>query len=170
VHRRARCVERPRLANSNALPFDYTDYGKQLREFVNETVSLANRKKMPDAFDEQAMLKAVDKFADEAEKLHKRRVDLEKNEPNSESAERLRRINDALMQAERAFIDERGLRGRNWYRHQVYAPGFYTGYAALPFPDLRQAIEDGRATDAREAATRIVDAISQATEVLKRGN
>ena len=159
-----------RLANSNALPFDYTDYAKQLREFVNETVSLANRKKMPDAFDEQAMLKAVDKFADEADKLHKRRVDLEKNEPNSQSAERLRRVNDALMQAERAFIDERGLRGRNWYRHQVYAPGFYTGYAALPFPDLRQAIEDGRATDAREAATRIVDAISKATEVLKRGN
>jgi len=159
-----------RLANSNALPFDYTDYAKQLREFVNETVSLANRKKMPEAFDEQAMLKAVDKFADEADKLHKRRVDLEKNEPNSQSAERLRRVNDALMQAERAFIDERGLRGRNWYRHQVYAPGFYTGYAALPFPDLRQAIEDGRATDAREAATRIVDAISKATEVLKRGN
>jgi N-acetylated-alpha-linked acidic dipeptidase len=159
-----------RLANSNALPFDYTDYANQLREFANQTASLANRRKMANAFDEQAMLKAVDRFADEAEKIDKRRIDLEKNEPNSQSAERLRRINDALMQAERAFIDDRGLRGRTWYRHQVYAPGFYTGYAALPLPDLRQAIEDGRAADAKESAMRIVDAISRATEVLKRGN
>jgi len=73
------------------------------------------------------------------------------------------------MQAERAFIDERGLRGRVWFRHQIYAPGFYTGYAALPFPDLRQAIEDGRGADAAEAAQRITAAIERATVTLKNG-
>jgi len=51
----------------------------------------------------------------------------------------------------------------------IYAPGFYTGYAALPFPDLRQAIEDGRSGDASEAANRITEAIMRATEVLKQG-
>src|SRR5258705_3658578 len=86
-----------------------------------------------------------------------------------ESNARLQRINDALMQAERALIDDRGLNGRPWFRHQIYAPGFYTGYAALPLPDLRQAIEDGRAADASEAAARVTAAIKRATEVLKQG-
>jgi N-acetylated-alpha-linked acidic dipeptidase len=81
----------------------------------------------------------------------------------------LRKINDALMQTERALIDERGLQGRAWFKHQIYAPGFYTGYAALPLPDLRQAIEDGRAAEANEAAARITAAIRRAIEVLKQG-
>jgi N-acetylated-alpha-linked acidic dipeptidase len=158
-----------RLANSNGLPLDYTDYAAQLRDFIDETVQLANRKKLGNSFDPKPMLKAVDDFGDEAERIQKRRTDLERQESSSQAAERLRRLNDSLMQAERAFIDERGLRGRSWFKHQIYAPGFYTGYAALPLPDLRQAIEDGRTADAAEAARWITAAIDRATEVLKRG-
>ena len=157
-----------RMADSKALPLDYTDYASQLRIFVDETVRLANRKKLGNSFDAKPMLKAVDDFADEAQKIQKRRTELEK-ESNGQSVEKLRRINDALIQAERALIDARGLRGRAWYKHQIYAPGFYTGYAALPLPDLRQALEDGRASDAAEAARSITAAIDRATEVLKRG-
>jgi N-acetylated-alpha-linked acidic dipeptidase len=157
-----------RLADSNRLPLDYTDYASQLRSFVEETVRLANRKKLGGSFDAKPMLKAVDDFADEAQKIQKRRTELEK-EPGAQSAERLRRINDALIQTERAFIDARGLRGRTWYKHQIYAPGFYTGYAALPLPDLRQALEDGRAADAAEAARSVTAAIDRATEVLRKG-
>src|SRR5262245_896845 len=153
-----------RMADASALPFDYTDYASQLRDFVSETMRLANRKKLGKVFDAGAMLKAIDKLEDEAARIQKRRTS---NEALSD--ERLRRMNDALMQAERAFIDERGLRGRVWFKHQIYAPGFYTGYAALPLPDLRQAIEDGRVNDAADAAVRITDAIERAAEVLRRG-
>jgi N-acetylated-alpha-linked acidic dipeptidase len=72
-----------------------------------------------------------------------------------------------LIAAERALTDDRGLRGRQWYKHQIYAPGFYTGYAALPLPDLRQAIEDRNSANAAEASRRIVEAINRATEVLR---
>ncbi len=157
-----------RLANAGGLPFDYHDYADQLRDFADETTRLANRKKLVGAFDAKPLLKAIQNLNDEAEKISKRRIDLEKQDSSSAN-QKLARLNDALMQAERAFIDDRGLRGRGWFKHQVYAPGFYTGYAALPFPDLRQAIEDGRAADASEAAVRITDAIERATEVLKRG-
>jgi N-acetylated-alpha-linked acidic dipeptidase len=157
-----------RLADANGLPLDYEDYAAQLRDFVRETTQLANRKKLIGAFDAKPLLKAIDNFNDEAEKLAKRRDDLEKQDSVSAS-EKLARVNDALMQTERALIDERGLRGRTWFKHQVYAPGFFTGYAALPFPDLRQAIEDGRTADAAEAAERITAAIERATDVLKRG-
>lgn len=155
-----------RMANASALPFDYTDYANQLRDFVNETTRLASRRKMGNVFDAKPMLKAIEQFSDEAEKIQKLRMD---NERNSLSDEKLKRINEALVQAERAFIDERGLRGRSWFKHQIYAPGFYTGYAALPLPDLRQAIEDGRGADAAEAAARVTDAIERATEVLRKG-
>lgn len=157
-----------RLANAGGLPFDYEDYAAQLRDFADETTRLANRKKLGGAFDAKPLLKAIQNLNDEAEKIDKRRVDLERQDPASANP-KLARLNDALMQAERALIDDRGLRGRTWFKHQVYAPGFYTGYAALPFPDLRQAIEDGRAQDAAEASVRITDAIERATEVLKRG-
>src|SRR5437867_4344030 len=156
-----------RLADAPGLPFDYTDYGTQLREFVNETKRLANRKKLGEVFDSKSMLAAIDNFAAEAEKIDKRRRDEVKDLDNKSA--QLRRVNHALIQAERALIDDRGLRGRTWFKHQIYAPGFYTGYAALPLPDLRQAIEDGRANDAAAAADRITDAIKRAAEVLKKG-
>ena len=156
-----------RVAGADGLPFDYTTYAAELREFVNETKRLANQKKRGDWVDEKRLLDAINNFADEAAKIDKRRRDtLDDAEKNTA---RLRRINDALMQAERALIDDRGLQGRTWYKHQIYAPGFYTGYAALPLPDLRQAIEDGRAADAKVAAERIIDAIRRAAEVLKKG-
>jgi N-acetylated-alpha-linked acidic dipeptidase len=165
-----------RLADAGGLPLDYTDYAVQLREFAQETMRLATRRRLSDSFDSTSLLRAIDDFGEEAAKIEKRRrqevLDAEKrmeDSADSRVAARLRRINDALMQTERALTDDRGLRGRTWYKHQVYAPGFYTGYAALPFPDLRQAIEDGRAADAAESANRITEAIKRATEVLKKG-
>lgn len=161
-----------RIAGAEGLPLDYTDYATQLREFVNETKRMATRRKLANSFDSKSLLSAVDDFADEAAKIDKRRrseiSEVEKGS-GGDLIIRLQRINDALMQAERALVDDRGLNGRPWFRHQIYAPGFYTGYAALPLPDLRQAIEDGRVAEANEAANRIIEAIKRATEVLKKG-
>ena len=81
---------------------------------------------------------------------------------------KLKRINDALIMVERAFTDERGLRGRGWYTHQIYAPGTFTGYAAQPLPDFRQALDDRNTVNAQEALERIVVAINRATETLKK--
>jgi N-acetylated-alpha-linked acidic dipeptidase len=167
-----------RLADAGGLPLDYVDYAAQLREFMNETNRLATRHKLGDSFDSKSLLRAIDNLAEEAAKIDKRRREevlagekflLTGGNDDQGSVSRLRRINDVLIQAERALIDDRGLRGRSWFKHQIYAPGFYTGYAALPLPDLRQAIEDGRAADANEAAGRITEAIKRAAEVLKRG-
>ena len=72
------------------------------------------------------------------------------------------------MMVERALTDERGLRGRAWYTHQIYAPGTYTGYAAQPLPDFRQALDDRNVSNAKEALERIVAAIDRATETLKK--
>jgi N-acetylated-alpha-linked acidic dipeptidase len=166
-----------RLANASGLPFDYTDYAAQLQEFLTETKRMGARRKLADAFDAKAMKEAIEEFMEEAAHIDKRRREsilefertrVEANDSHPRAAARLRRINDALVEAERALTDQQGLRGRAWYKHQIYAPGFYTGYAAQPFPDLRQAIDDNNGPNAREASVRITRAIRRATEVLKK--
>ena len=50
-------------------------------------------------------------------------------------------LNRLLMKTERALTRAAGLPGRPWFRHQVYAPGFYTGYGVKTLPGVREAIE-----------------------------
>ena len=62
-------------------------------------------------------------------------------------------VNNLLMESERKFITQQGLPGRPWYRHQLYAPGFYTGYAAKTMPAVRESIEQKQWKQADEGVT-----------------
>ena len=50
--------------------------------------------------------------------------------------------NGVLLTAERALTRKDGLPRRPWFRHQIYAPGFYTGYGVKTLPAVREAIEE----------------------------
>jgi len=50
-------------------------------------------------------------------------------------------LNKKLMQSERRLLDPAGLPRRPWYRHLIYAPGVYSGYAPKTMPGIREAIE-----------------------------
>ena len=155
-----------RLSDADGLSFDYTDYANEIRGFFRDAMRVAGWRKLVDSFDDKAMNAAVDEFAKEAERMEKARQDAIKAGDRG----RLAKINDALMNAERQFIDPRGLRGRAWYKHQIYAPGFYTGYAAQPLTDFRQALDDRNGAQAKEGLERIVEAVKRATRTLKTGH
>ncbi|MDQ2938302.1 MAG: M28 family metallopeptidase [Acidobacteriota bacterium] len=166
-----------RLADAPGLPLDYRDYALQVRDFFNESMKTARRRNLADGFDDKPMMQAMQKFADEAEltekarqqtvlEIERMRVEANNRHPRAEA--RLQRINEALISVERALTDDRGLRGRPWYTHQIYAPGTYTGYAAQPLPDFRQALEERNKANAAEALARIVEAINRATETLRK--
>jgi N-acetylated-alpha-linked acidic dipeptidase len=53
-------------------------------------------------------------------------------------------VNSKLMATERALTDSRGLPDRPWFEHQIYAPGFYTGYGVKTMPAVREAIEQDK--------------------------
>lgn len=168
-----------RLADASGLQLDYSDYANQIRDYVNETVKTAQRRKLADSFDAKALLDAAKELGDEAARTRTRRDELvaevertltHADNANQRAVARLRKLNDSLLAAERALTDARGLRGRPWYTHQIYAPGFYTGYAAQPLPDLRQAIDDRNTANARDAAQRITEAIRRAAQALKDGH
>ena len=66
-----------------------------------------------------------------------------------------------------------GLPGRPWYRHRIYAPGVYTGYAPKTLPGIREAVEAGKSDEARLQAGQVVevlraldDQIKQATQLM----
>ena len=50
-------------------------------------------------------------------------------------------VNQQLMESERKLTNAQGLPNRPWYRHEIYAPGYYTGYAVKTIPAVREAIE-----------------------------
>ena len=153
-----------RLADADVLPFDYTDYATQIRDFFTECSKLAKQRNLESSYNSQSFLDAIDAFTKEAA-----RVEALRRKAVAEKADtaRLNALNDLLIQIERDFIDERGLRGRSWYKHQIYAPGIYTGYAAQPMTDFRQAIDDRNSTNTKDALERIAEAINRATNRLR---
>ncbi|PQE31437.1 PA domain-containing protein [Rutstroemia sp. NJR-2017a WRK4] len=71
---------------------------------------------------------------------------------------RVRKVNDKYKYLERQFLYKKGLDGRPWFKHVVFAPGLWTGYAGAVFPGLVEAID---AKD-YENAGRWVDIIEKA--------
>ena len=83
-------------------------------------------------------------------------------------AKQRRELNRMLYQSERLLIDERGLPGRPWFRHHIYAPGFYTGYGVKTLPGVREGIEERRWDEAEEYINRTAAAIGRFAETIER--
>ena len=84
------------------------------------------------------------------------------------------RLNALIGEVEHTLTDQRGLPGRPWYRHLIYAPGVLTGYGAKTLPGVREAIEGRRWAEAGEFIGRTgnvlkacADKLDAATALLK---
>src|SRR5271169_5881053 len=64
-------------------------------------------------------------------------------------------VNELLIQSERKLTTPEGLPGRFWYKHELYAPGAYTGYAAKAIPAVRENLEQKKWKEAEQAAARV---------------
>jgi N-acetylated-alpha-linked acidic dipeptidase len=81
----------------------------------------------------------------------------------SDSAKQIA-IDRVLMRAEQALTNERGLPKRPWFRHHIYAPGFYTGYGVKTIPGVREAIEQRQWSEVQpqiEIVARVLDAYTR---------
>jgi N-acetylated-alpha-linked acidic dipeptidase len=79
-----------------------------------------------------------------------------------------RAVNAALIQSERALVTSAGLPRRPWYRHAVYAPGFYTGYGVKTLPGVREAIEQKNWPEAEQQIVVVSKALQAAADVVNR--
>jgi N-acetylated-alpha-linked acidic dipeptidase len=69
------------------------------------------------------------------------------------------RLDDVLMKAERSLTTTQGLPRRSWYVHQIYAPGYYTGYGVKTLPAIREAIEQRQWKEAEQQMSVVAGAI-----------
>ncbi|HET7600174.1 MAG TPA: transferrin receptor-like dimerization domain-containing protein [Gemmatimonadales bacterium] len=75
-------------------------------------------------------------------------------------------LNARLIAIERALTRDDGLPGRPWFRHQIYAPGFYTGYGVKTLPGIREAIEQERWGEAAAQTTRVGEVLDSAAAAI----
>ena len=151
-----------RLANAPVLPFEFGEFAATVRRYVDEIQKQAETK-----VDFQPVLTELGKTEADAKAyeaaLAGSRVDNAK----------LGSANQALYESERALILTKGLPKREWYRHQIYAPGLYTGYGVKTLPGIREAVEASRWDEAnrevQDVATvlkRMNEHIEEATKLL----
>ncbi|HEX4494297.1 MAG TPA: M28 family metallopeptidase [Thermoanaerobaculia bacterium] len=70
------------------------------------------------------------------------------------------RLDDVLMKSERALLTTAGLPRRPWYEHQIYAPGFYTGYGVKTLPAVREALEQRQWQEAEQQMSVVAGTIT----------
>ncbi|MDQ3280848.1 MAG: M28 family peptidase [Acidobacteriota bacterium] len=145
-----------RLGNADTLPFEATTFAATVARYANEVSALADRmrKETEEANrmlrDRTAELAAdpLDPYVAPKEQeavphlefapLQNAVARLQKNAAAFDAAKRDDRT---LMRLERALTRDEGLPSRPWFRHHIYAPGFYTGYGVKTLPGVREAIE-----------------------------
>jgi N-acetylated-alpha-linked acidic dipeptidase len=77
-------------------------------------------------------------------------------------------INGDLLRVSRAFLDQRGLPDRPWFKNQIYAPGAYTGYGAKPIAAVREYMDERRWRDAESQVPQVAHAIESAAGAIDK--
>jgi N-acetylated-alpha-linked acidic dipeptidase len=151
-------LEAIRMSGADVLPYDYEQYGKEIAAYVD-----AARKKSDATFAGQPpsfveAVRAAHQFEQAGAKIRRKQEN-----PGSN----VRRINQALRQAERALLIPEGLPNRPWFRHVIYAPGQYTGYAAVVIPGVNEAIDKRDLERTRQQIAVLAAALNRAAKVLE---
>jgi N-acetylated-alpha-linked acidic dipeptidase len=148
-----------RMADVDVLPYDYEEYGKEITAYVE-----AAKKKAEIEFGNQApdMADAA-QAAQRFEKAGAKIAAAQRNLPSDAG-----KLNQALVATERALLIPEGLPKRPWYRHSIYAPGEYTGYAAVVIPGVNEAIDRHDLDRTRRQLSALSDALDRAANVLGR--
>jgi N-acetylated-alpha-linked acidic dipeptidase len=151
-------LEAVRMADADVLPYDYEEYGKEIAAYVD-----AARKRAEDKFGEHVInFGAVNAAARHFEAAGVKMLAKQKNPPQNAV-----RLNQALRGAERALLMPQGLPHRPWFRHVIYAPGEYTGYAAVVIPGVNEALDKGDSERARQQLAALTAALERAAKALE---
>lgn len=153
-----------RLSGADVLPFEYSDYGaeitRQLRAFDEEQRVNFGRS----VVDLKRTIEQAGRWTESAMALE---VEVRRRLADSVDPAALDELNRALRGIERALLIDRGLPGRPWYRHQVYAPQFFNGFARRELPGLHDAlyVQKSEAT-AKTYERDLYQSLMKATEML----
>jgi len=149
-----------RLADAPVLPFQFTDTADTLMRYVVELEKLAAEKK--DAkLDLAPVRAAVESLRGAGQAFEKAYASVDRASSGSlVGRAELRALNTLLLQSERKLGNSDGLPRRDWFKHQIYAPGFYTGYGVKTMPQIREGLEEKRYDEAQGGVRTVSAAVN----------
>jgi len=156
-----------RMANADILPFDYSHLLKTIDEYIKDLITLLETSRETTEIENLLInsgsytvgedptkgyvlpaIKSAVPFLDfsplqNASRQLKYSIDSLNTvyQKNLKSNRKDDAFNRSLFLAERQLLNETGLPRRSWYKHTLYAPGYYTGYGVKTMPGIREAIE-----------------------------
>jgi len=151
-----------RLANADALPLRYSDYARQVDAYVTELQQIQQSNPNAAQVDLTPLHEAAGAWGTASTALEAKAATLTAGD--SPPSRQLDKINKALLKEERLLTTPQGIPGRPWFRHQVYAPGINTGYAAQFLPGLRDALDAGDAATVTTYRDLLVQSLRNAAD------
>jgi N-acetylated-alpha-linked acidic dipeptidase len=183
-----------RFADADLLPFQFADlvdtvkkYNEELKKLVKDQQDEANdinqklddgvysatsdprhptvappRAEIPPFINFAPIDNAIAALSLSAERYQKSTAALRRAAANANFAT----LNQLLLQSERRLTLEEGLPRRPWYKHMIYAPGWYTGYSPKTMPGVREAIEEKHYADADPEIAKVAKVLQAEAELI----
>ena len=182
-----------RLANADILPFDFRSLHKTISGYVTELIGFTDQLRESTAVQNQVILTNKYKLGNDPTKslnappqkaevpyldfsplqnalllLEKTSNQLADSVAKEKANLNTAAINKSMFQAEQQLLTSKGLPRREWYKHTIYAPGFYTGYGVKTLPGIREAIEQRNWKEAQEQITIVAQSIGNLSAYLTK--
>lgn len=173
-----------RLAGAEQLPFDFQAFHRTVNLYLKEVITLIDEMRDATATEnrmisEKRFLYAADPQEQSVPPAEKEAVPFLDFSPIQNALAELGaivqtfaetieehgvasgadRVNALLYQCEQNLLIKEGLPRRPWFRHAIYAPGYYTGYGVKTLPGVREAIEQRNWAEAQEQIAIVSQAI-----------
>ncbi|MBP6793510.1 MAG: M28 family peptidase [Saprospiraceae bacterium] len=182
-----------RLANADVLPFEFNQFQRTLNEYVGELKSLIDNVRTQTEVENKMLQDKVYILANDpklklnvpSEKVTVPYLDFSQlenamillrkqadefnglsKEAIVKSQDQQKAINKVLYQIERSLLSEDGLPRRPWYKHQIYAPGLYTGYGVKTMPGIREGIEQRSYEEAQSNIYKVANTLKTYSDEL----
>ncbi|HMA44655.1 MAG TPA: transferrin receptor-like dimerization domain-containing protein [Gemmatimonadales bacterium] len=159
-----------RMADAPLLPFEFGAPARTYRRYADDIARLAARNDTTRGLDLSAVRTALDRLDTAAVAYERARAafDTARGRDTARRRTALGAVNRLLAASEQALTDSTGLPRRPWFRHLVYAPGFYTGYGVKTMPGIREAVEQRNPAEAQAEAARVAAALSRYADLVHR--
>lgn len=184
-----------RMADADVLPFDFRSLQATISKYATELTKLADDTREATKIDNQLIKANNYTLAADPTRLYKAptaksevpQIDFKPLtgalDSLKKSADKLAtywaaaalkdgdhdKLNKLLYQAEQQLLAAEGLPRRGWYRHTIYAPGFYTGYGVKTLPGIREAIEQRSWDEAKQQIDVVAGRINALAGYLNSG-
>jgi len=152
-------LEMVRMSCADVLPYNYEDYGKEILVYLDAARTKAKGRFGGGVPDFGSAVAAARHLQEAGAKI------LQRQRKFTGAPER---INAKLREAERALLIPEGLPNRPWFHHAIYAPGQYTGYAAVVIPGVNEAIDQGDVVRTEQQIAALAAALNRASLLLER--